>query len=169
MQAGSTIGDTGTGMLMAHCPALISGAAPARRASSIPDGMRSRTTSAMRSLHGGPRRRLVRDRRRWVAAIRRSVCIRARRRTHDTSTSATAVPIPSIEPAAEGGGSRGSGWRPNHSTPDARTEHREEVDAIVANWTRQHDKHEAMRLVSEGNHTVRRGDGHDGTRTTRSS
>jgi len=38
---------------------------------------------------------------------------------------------------------------PNYDTPDARTEHREEVDAIVANWTKQHDKHEAMRLVSE--------------------
>ena len=36
---------------------------------------------------------------------------------------------------------------PAYSTPEARTEHREEVDAIVANWTRQHDKHEAMRLV----------------------
>jgi len=36
---------------------------------------------------------------------------------------------------------------PNYDTPEARTEHREEVDAIVANWTRQHDKHEAMRLV----------------------
>ena len=37
---------------------------------------------------------------------------------------------------------------PMYDTPDARTEHREEVDAIVANWTKQHDKHEAMRLVS---------------------
>ncbi|HEY1934428.1 MAG TPA: CoA transferase [Acetobacteraceae bacterium] len=37
---------------------------------------------------------------------------------------------------------------PMYSTPEARTEHREEVDAIVANWTRQHDKHEAMRLVA---------------------
>ncbi len=36
---------------------------------------------------------------------------------------------------------------PNYETPEARTEHREEVDAIVSNWTRQHDKHEAMRLV----------------------
>jgi crotonobetainyl-CoA:carnitine CoA-transferase CaiB-like acyl-CoA transferase len=37
---------------------------------------------------------------------------------------------------------------PMYDTPDARTQHREEVDAIVANWTKQHDKHEAMRLVS---------------------
>ena len=37
---------------------------------------------------------------------------------------------------------------PNYDSPDARTQHREEVDAIVANWTKQHDKHEAMRLVS---------------------
>ncbi|MBS0643080.1 MAG: CoA transferase [Acetobacteraceae bacterium] len=36
---------------------------------------------------------------------------------------------------------------PNYSTPEARTERREEVDAIVSSWTRQHDKHEAMRLV----------------------
>src|ERR1700684_3261759 len=37
---------------------------------------------------------------------------------------------------------------PNYDTPDARTQRREEVDAIVSAWTRQHDKHEAMRLVS---------------------
>lgn len=36
---------------------------------------------------------------------------------------------------------------PNYATPEARTERREEVDAIVSSWTRQHDKHEAMRLV----------------------
>ena len=36
---------------------------------------------------------------------------------------------------------------PNYATPDARTERRAEVDAIVSSWTRQHDKHEAMRLV----------------------
>ena len=29
----------------------------------------------------------------------------------------------------------------------ARTDRREEVDAIVSSWTRQHDKHEAMHLV----------------------
>jgi len=34
------------------------------------------------------------------------------------------------------------------ATPASRTEHRAEVDAIVAAWTRQHDKHEAARLVS---------------------
>ncbi|NKC13717.1 MAG: formyl-CoA transferase [Gammaproteobacteria bacterium] len=33
------------------------------------------------------------------------------------------------------------------STPAARTEHRAEVDALVCEWTRQHDKHTAMRLV----------------------
>ncbi len=37
---------------------------------------------------------------------------------------------------------------PRYATPEARTERREEVDAIVSAWTRQHDKHEAMRLVS---------------------
>ncbi len=36
---------------------------------------------------------------------------------------------------------------PNYSTPEARTARREEVDAIVSSWSRQHDKHEAMRLV----------------------
>jgi len=38
---------------------------------------------------------------------------------------------------------------PRYGTPAARTERREEVDAIVAEWTRQHDKHTAMRMVSE--------------------
>jgi crotonobetainyl-CoA:carnitine CoA-transferase CaiB-like acyl-CoA transferase len=37
---------------------------------------------------------------------------------------------------------------PNYATPEARTERREEVDAIVAAWTRKHDKHEAMHLVA---------------------
>ncbi len=36
-----------------------------------------------------------------------------------------------------------------YATPAARTEHRAEVDAIVSEWTRQHDKHTAMRLVSD--------------------
>ena len=35
-----------------------------------------------------------------------------------------------------------------YDTPAARTERREEVDAIVATWTRQHDKQTAMNLVS---------------------
>jgi formyl-CoA transferase len=35
-----------------------------------------------------------------------------------------------------------------YATPEARTERREEVDAIVSEWTKKHDKHEAMRLVS---------------------
>jgi formyl-CoA transferase len=35
-----------------------------------------------------------------------------------------------------------------YGDPEARTERREEVDAIVTEWTRKHDKHEAMRLVS---------------------
>jgi formyl-CoA transferase len=37
---------------------------------------------------------------------------------------------------------------PRYADPEARTERREEVDAIVSEWTRQHDKHAAMRLVS---------------------
>ena len=36
---------------------------------------------------------------------------------------------------------------PRYNSPDARTERRAEVDALVSEWTRQHDKHEAMRLV----------------------
>jgi formyl-CoA transferase len=36
---------------------------------------------------------------------------------------------------------------PNYDTPAARTERRAEVDALVSDWTRNLDKHEAMRLV----------------------
>ena len=36
----------------------------------------------------------------------------------------------------------------HYSTPAARTANRDEVDAIVSDWTRQHDKHTAWRLVS---------------------
>ena len=35
-----------------------------------------------------------------------------------------------------------------YARPDARTERREEVDAIVSEWTMRHDKHTAMDLVS---------------------
>ncbi len=38
---------------------------------------------------------------------------------------------------------------PRFATPAARTEHRTEVDEIVAAWTRGHDKHTAWRLVSQ--------------------
>ena len=34
-----------------------------------------------------------------------------------------------------------------YNTPAARTERREEVDALVTAWTMQHDKHTAMQLV----------------------
>jgi formyl-CoA transferase len=37
---------------------------------------------------------------------------------------------------------------PRFANPEARTQHREDVDAIVSEWTRKLDKHEAMRLVS---------------------
>jgi formyl-CoA transferase len=37
---------------------------------------------------------------------------------------------------------------PRYDTPDSRTERREEVDAIVSEWTIKHDKREAMNLVS---------------------
>ena len=35
-----------------------------------------------------------------------------------------------------------------YATPAARTERREEVDAIVSDWTRKNDKNTAMQLVS---------------------
>jgi crotonobetainyl-CoA:carnitine CoA-transferase CaiB-like acyl-CoA transferase len=37
----------------------------------------------------------------------------------------------------------------HYNTPAARTANRAEVDAIVSDWTRQHDKHTAWRLVSD--------------------
>jgi formyl-CoA transferase len=36
---------------------------------------------------------------------------------------------------------------PRYGTPAARAEHRADVDEIVSAWTRQHDKHTAMNLV----------------------
>jgi formyl-CoA transferase len=36
---------------------------------------------------------------------------------------------------------------PRFATPELRTEREAEVDAIVTEWTRKHDKHEAMRLI----------------------
>jgi crotonobetainyl-CoA:carnitine CoA-transferase CaiB-like acyl-CoA transferase len=36
-----------------------------------------------------------------------------------------------------------------YATPAARTEHRDDVDRIVAEWTIKHDKHTAMRLVGD--------------------
>jgi crotonobetainyl-CoA:carnitine CoA-transferase CaiB-like acyl-CoA transferase len=36
---------------------------------------------------------------------------------------------------------------PRYDTPTARAEHEAEVNEMVAVWTRQHDKHEAMRII----------------------
>ncbi len=36
---------------------------------------------------------------------------------------------------------------PRFATREARAKHEAEIDAMVSEWTRQHDKHEAMRLV----------------------
>ena len=38
---------------------------------------------------------------------------------------------------------------PRFADPDTRTAHRAEVDAVVSAWTVQHDKHTAMKLVGE--------------------
>ena len=38
---------------------------------------------------------------------------------------------------------------PRYATPAARAEHETEVDEMVAAWTRRHDKHEAMRILGE--------------------
>ncbi len=35
------------------------------------------------------------------------------------------------------------------NTPDQRTKHRQAVDAVVSEWTRQYDKHEVMKRVAE--------------------
>ena len=37
---------------------------------------------------------------------------------------------------------------PRFATPEARVAHETEVNALVADWTRRHDKHEAMRRLS---------------------
>jgi crotonobetainyl-CoA:carnitine CoA-transferase CaiB-like acyl-CoA transferase len=39
---------------------------------------------------------------------------------------------------------------PHYETPEARLEHEAEVNAMVADWTRRHDKHEAMRIIGAG-------------------
>ncbi|MBN9562963.1 MAG: CoA transferase [Alphaproteobacteria bacterium] len=36
---------------------------------------------------------------------------------------------------------------PRYATPAARAEREPEVDAMIADWTRHHDKHEAMRVI----------------------
>ncbi|HSU04673.1 MAG TPA: CoA transferase [Acetobacteraceae bacterium] len=36
---------------------------------------------------------------------------------------------------------------PRYDTSDARREHEVDVDAMISDWTRRHDKHEAMRII----------------------
>ena len=36
---------------------------------------------------------------------------------------------------------------PRFATREARAQHEAEIDQILSDWTRQHDKHEAMRLI----------------------
>ena len=52
---------------------------------------------------------------------------------------------------------------PLYATPMDRVEREPEVDEIIAAWTRHHTKHEAMELIGQRRHPVRRGARHDGT------
>jgi formyl-CoA transferase len=36
---------------------------------------------------------------------------------------------------------------PRFATREARAQHEAEIDRMIADWTRRHDKHEAMRLI----------------------
>ena len=49
-----------------------------------------------------------------------------------------------------------------YATPADRVEREAEVDEIIAAWTRQHTKHEAMNAVGECRHSGGRGAGYDG-------
>ena len=51
---------------------------------------------------------------------------------------------------------------PLYATPMDRVEREPEVDAIIAGWTRHHTKHEAMDLIGSAGIPVRRGARHDG-------
>ena len=116
---GATIGDTGTGMLMAisvlgaYVRRLRTGAG---RASATRDAGRDPALHPqLLHLHGAHRqsRRRAQGRRRWAAAIRRSACIRARaagRTTMSTSTCSRANPEHWNTPA-EGDGPRGPARR----------------------------------------------------------
>ena len=152
---GATIGDTGTGMLMAITilGAYVRQAAhrPGRASAARDAGCDPALHPQRVHLHGAhaARPRRAPDRRPSAAAIRRSASI-----------------------PCKGGGPNDyvyiytSRANPEHwnrllkvmgredligdqryDEPDARTEQREEVDAIVAELDPQHDKHEAMRLV----------------------
>jgi len=151
IKPGPSLGDTGTGMTMAIS---ILGALYERRATGR--GRRLQVAMQDAMLH------YIR-----IAFQAQAATGQAARR--NGSRSATAVAPAGIFPCAPGGPNdwvyvfarQPDHWRrllkvlgredligdPNYETPKARGERIAEVNAMVADWTRRRDKHEAMRTI----------------------
>ena len=149
---GPSLGDTGTGMLMAIC---ILGALYERK--STGQGRRLQVAMQDAMLH-------------YIRIAFQTQASTGQPARRDGSRSVTAAVAPGgIFPCAPGGANdwiyvfarQGDHWHrllevlgreeligdPRYETPAARGERRDEVNAMVADWTSRRDKHEAMRII----------------------
>ena len=147
---GATIGDTGTGMLMAIS---ILGAYVRRLRTGQGEHLQVGNAGLGHALHpqrvrlhgaerrqGGAARRIEDGRRRPAADRRLSV---QGRRTERLRLHLRGRANPEHwNRLLKVMGREDLIGDPRYGTAEARTERRAEVDAIVANWTRQHDKHD---------------------------
>jgi crotonobetainyl-CoA:carnitine CoA-transferase CaiB-like acyl-CoA transferase len=152
LKPGPSLGDTGTGMLMAIS---ILGALYERRATGR--GRRLQVAMQDAMLH------YIR-----IAFQAQASTGQPARRAGSRSVTAAVAPM-GIFPCAPGGPNdwiyvfarQKDHWHrlvkvlgreeligdPRYETPAARGERRDEVNAMVADWTRRRDKHEAMRII----------------------
>jgi formyl-CoA transferase len=154
LKPGPSLGDTGTGMLLAIS---ILGALYRRKSTGEGDHLQVAMQDAM--LH------YIR-----IAFAAQYRTGKAAERAADSSVSATTPPMGTFP--CKGGGSNDyvyiftsranpEHWRrllgvigredvaddPRFATPWSRAEHADEVNGMISAWTRQHDKHEAMEII----------------------
>ncbi len=152
IKPGPSLGDTGTGMVMAIS---VLGALYERRATGR--GRRLQVAMQDAMLH-------------YIRIAFQQQAVTGKAAMRNGSRSVTGSPAPAgIFPCAPGGPNdwiyvfarQRDHWHrllkvlgredlignPDYETPEARRGHTDEVNAMVADWTKRRDKHEAMRII----------------------
>ena len=153
IKPGPTLGDTGTGMLLAISilGALFEKRPPARAAAAGGDAGRHVALHSPRLRHPGAQGRAGAAGRRPIgvgAAIPRGHLPRKGGGPNDYIYVYTSRANPEHwKRLLQVIGRQDLIDDPRYASPAARLEHEATINALVSDWTRQHDKHEAMRLL----------------------